>query len=245
VLGRRGYQARMFSTVALRRLPAVVVSALLSSFSLALPANAETRHDEQVWLQAIAQGPVAGDVIYFAEVQSRFGDGASQLSQMLIRPAIGVKLNDRVAVYQGYANVRTPTAGGGETRENRSFQQVSWSLGRPGGIAISSRTRLEQRWLSNGSDVGWRLREMVRGAAPLGPDGKVALLAWGEVFVALNDTDWGARGGLDRLRGFAGLELPFSGKSTVEVGYLNQFVKLPGGRRQMDHTAAINLMLRQ
>jgi hypothetical protein len=217
VLGRRGYQARMFSTVALRRLPAVVVAALLSSFSLALPANAETRHDEQVWLQAIAQGPVAGDVIYFAEVQSRFGDGASQLSQMLIRPAIGVKLNDRVAVYQGYANV----------------------------IAISSRTRLEQRWLSNGSDVGWRLREMVRGAAPLGPDGKVALLAWGEVFVALNDTDWGARGGLDRLRGFAGLELPFSGKSTVEVGYLNQFVKLPDGRRQMDHTAAISLMLRQ
>jgi hypothetical protein len=233
----------MFS--GLRRSSALCLSLLLAAFPLASPAHAETRHDEQVWLQAIAQGPVTGDVVYFLEVQSRFGEGVSQLSQMLIRPAIGIRLSDRVTVYQGYANVRTPLANGVETRENRSFQQVNWSLGRPGGIAVSSRTRLEQRWLSNGGDLGWRLRQMVRGAAPIGAEGKVALLAWGEVFVALNDADWGARGGFDRSRGFAGLELPFSGKSTVEVGYLNQFVKLPNGRNQMDHTAAITLMLRQ
>jgi hypothetical protein len=244
VRARRGYQVRMFAPVASRRPSILVLSALLAGLPLALPAHAEARHDEQVWLQAIAQGPVTGDIVYFAEVQSRFGNGASQLSQMLIRPAIGAKLSERVSVYQGYGNVRTPIAGGGETREHRSFQQVNWSLGRPGDVSLSSRTRLEQRWLSNGGDVGWRLREMVRGAVPLGSDGKVALLAWGEVFVALNDTDWGARGGLDRLRGFAGLELPMSGKSTVEVGYLNQFVKLPDGRRQMDHAAAISLMLR-
>jgi hypothetical protein len=218
---------------------------LSASLLVASPAVAETRHDEQVWFQAVAQGPVAGDLVYFAELQPRFGQGASQLSQIIVRPAIGVKLGDRVTLYQGYAHVRTPTVTGRDTREHRSFQQLNWSLGRPAGLALSSRTRLEQRWLSSGGDMGWRVREMVRAALPLKPGGKVALLGSVEVFVALNDTDWGAKGGFDRLRSFAGLELPLSGKSTVELGYLNQFVNAPNGRDQMDHVAAVNLMLRR
>ncbi len=211
----------------------------------ALPAEAQTRHDEQVWFQAVAQGPVAGDVVYFAEIQPRFGNGASQLSQILIRPAIGLRLGKAVTLYQGYANVRTPSASGGETREDRSFQQLNWSLGRPAGVTLSSRTRVEQRWLASGDDMGWRVRQMVRGAVPVQAGSKVSLLASVEVFVALNDTDWGARGGFDRMRSFAGVELPLSGKSTVELGYLNQFVNGAAGRDQMDHVAAINLMLRR
>ena len=33
-----------------------------------------------------------------------------------------------------------------------------------------------------------------------------------EGFVALNDTDWGARGGFDQLRTFVGAELPLPGR---------------------------------
>lgn len=221
------------------------LSIALSVIGLATPAHADTREDRQVWLQAVAQGPIAGDLVYHAEIQPRFGNDVSDLAQILIRPAIGVKLSDRVTIYQGYANVRTKLAAGGESHEDRSFQQVSWSLGNPGGVGLSSRTRLEQRWLSTGDDTGWRLRQMVRAAVPIRQDSKVKLLGFSEVFVALNDTDWGAKGGFDRVRTFAGLELPLSGKSTVEVGYLNQYVDAPRGRNQMDHVAAINLMLRR
>lgn len=112
-------------------------------------------------------------------------------------------------------------------------------------MALSSRTRIEQRWLSSGSDLGWRLRQMVRAAVPLKQGGKVALIGSAEVFVALNDTDWGARSGFDRLRTFAGLELPLSGKSSVELGYLNQYAANATGPDRMDHVAAVNLMLRR
>ncbi|MBV1687016.1 DUF2490 domain-containing protein [Novosphingobium sp. G106] len=222
----------------------VALSAAFAALAFGSPSHAETSQDEQVWLQIVAQGPVAGKVVYLAELQPRFGDRAKGLSQMVIRGAVGVKISDRVTIYQGYANARTPVAGRTDTVENRSFQQISWALGNPGGVALTSRTRLEQRWFSTGDEVGWRLRGSIRAAVPVRADGKIKLIGSVEVFVALDDTDWGARSGLDRVRGFAGVELPFSGKSTVELGYLNQYVNGANGRDQMDHVAAINLVLR-
>lgn len=208
------------------------------------PASAAT-DDEQFWLQTIGQGRITGDLVYFAEVQSRFGSGMDGLDQMLIRPAIGVKLSPRLTVYQGYAYVRTPRPGGGETREHRSFQQINWSLGRVAGGPLSSRTRVEQRWLSSGDDMGWRVRQMLRLAVPLGKGpGGVSALGYAEGFAALNDTDWGARKGFDRLRSFAGLELPIAGKSTVEVGYLNQYVNNRGRADDSDHVLLVTLQLR-
>ena len=222
----------------------IALSPLAIAALAAAPVRAETRHDGQVWQQTVAQGAVSGYLLYFVELQPRFGNDASELSQMMLRGAAGVKVSDTVSLYQGYANVRTQPAGGNETREHRSFQQVSWSLGNPGGVALSSRTRIEQRWLSNGDDTGWRLRQMIRAAVPVKDGSKVALLGWVEGFAALNDTDWGARSGLDRVRGFAGVELPLSGKSTIETGYLNQYVRTAAGPNQMDHVFTVNLMLR-
>ncbi|RJG55087.1 DUF2490 domain-containing protein [Sphingobium terrigena] len=210
----------------------------------ALPAHGA--EDEQLWLQTIAQGPISGDIVYFAEVQSRFGRDMDGLDQMLLRPAIGVKLSDRLTVFQGYAYVRTPRSGGGDTREHRSFQQINWSLGKVAGGPLSSRTRIEQRWVSSGDDMGWRLRQWLRLAVPLtGKPGGVSALTYAEGLVALNDTDWGARKGFDRLRSFAGLELPFAGKSTVEVGYLNQYVKNRGRADDVDHVLLVTLQLRR
>lgn len=222
----------------------VALSVAFAALAAAPPTRAATSEDEQVWLQVVAQGPVSGNVVYLAELQPRFGDRAKGLAQMVIRGAVGVKISDRVTIYQGYAHARTPAVGRPDTGENRSFQQISWALGQPGGVALTSRTRLEQRWLSTGDDMGWRLRESIRAAVPLKTGGKVKLIGSVEVFVALDDTDWGARSGLDRVRSFAGVELPLSGKSTVELGYLNQYVNGANGRDQMDHVAAINLMLR-
>ena len=63
--------------------------------------------------------------------------------------------------------------------------------------------------------------------------------------MALNDTDWGARKGFDRLRSFAGLEVPVAGKATVEVGYLNQYVKNRGRADDVDHVLLVTLQLRR
>lgn len=214
-------------------------------FFAATPALSETREDEQAWVNVTAMGSVSGDLVYFAEWQPRMGDGVSRLDQMILRGAVGLKLSDTVTLYQGYAHVVVPIDGGRDLNEERSFQQLSAALGKPLGIELASRTRLEQRWRSDGGDMGWRLRQMVRMETPLKQNSDaINALVWSEAFIALNSTDWGARAGLDQLRTFAGAELGLAGASTIEAGYLNQIVNRPGGDLQVNHVASISLFVR-
>lgn len=208
-------------------------------------AHAETTQDEQAWINLTAMGPISGDVVYFAEFQPRVGDGISRLDALLLRGAVGVKLSRSATLYQGYAHVITPVDGGRDINEERSFQQLNLALGKPFGGELSSRTRLEQRWRSDGSDVGWRLREMIRYEHPLkaGSDA-VNALVYAEGFVAFNDTDWGARSGFDQLRSFVGAEVGLPGASTLELGYLNQTIDQTRGRTRMNHVASVTLFYR-
>ena len=208
-------------------------------------ACAETSHDEQVWVNLTAMGSISDKLVYFAELQPRVGDGVSRLDPLLLRGAVGWKLSPSVTLYQGYAHVISPVDGGRDINEERSFQQLNVALGKPLGGELSSRTRLEQRWRSDGGDMGWRLREMLRYEHPLkaGSDA-VNALVYAEGFIALNDTDWGARGGFDQLRSFVGAEVGLPGASTLELGYLNQTIDQTRGRVRMNHVASISLFYR-
>ena len=219
---------------------------LLLSLVAAIPAaHARTEHDGQVWLNVTVMGKVADPVVYFLEVQPRSADGLSRLDQALLRGAVGVQLSPTVALYQGYAHVALPIEGGRDRNEERSFQQLSWMIGKPWRGELSSRTRLEQRWRSDGDDMGWRFREMLRFERPIDPNRQGPnLLGYAELFVALNDTDWGARAGFDQLRSFAGLEVPLGGASTAEIGYMNQAINRTGGQRAMNHIASFTLFFR-
>jgi hypothetical protein len=219
----------------------------LASIALAgsATARAETRHDEQVWVNLTAMGSISDKLVYFAEFQPRVGDGVSRLDPLLLRGAVGWKLSPSVTVYQGYAHVISPVEGGRDVNEERSFQQLNLALGKPLGGELSSRTRLEERWRSDGGDMGWRLREMIRYEHPLrtGSDA-VNALVYAEAMVALNDTDWGARGGFDQLRSFVGAEVGLPGASTLELGYLNQTIDQTRGRTRMNHVASLTLFYR-
>ncbi|MFH6783223.1 MULTISPECIES: DUF2490 domain-containing protein [Methylobacterium] len=221
---------------------------LLSAVWLAasvLPATAQVEHDAQLWINATTFGGI-GSFAYFAEVQPRFGDGISRLDQLIVRPAVGWKIGEAVTLYQGYARVENTPAGARSFSEDRSFQQLGWEIGTFDRVALSSRTRFEQRFQTNGRDTGFRLRQMLRASLPLteAKDG-IAAVAWTEAFVALNDTDWGARAGFDRVRTFVGLSLPLAGRSTLEIGYINQTVNAPAARVGMDHIVSLNLSVRQ
>ena len=209
-------------------------------------AHAATAEDEQVWLNLTAMGQVNGDLIYFAEIQPRFGNGASQADQTLLRGAVGWKLSPELSVYQGYAHIVLPSQGGRDVNEERGFQQISWTIGKPWDGELSSRTRLEQRWRSDGNGMGWRLREMLRYEKPLKTDSRaVNALVYAEGFTALNSTDWGQRAGFDQLRSFVGAEAKLMGKSTAEIGYLNQIINQRGGNERMNHVASITLFFRR
>ena len=212
---------------------------------LASPAAAETSQDEQAWLNLTAMGPVSGDLVYFAEAQPRVGDGMSRLDQLVLRGAIGLNLSPSLTLYQGYGHIVTPVENGRDVNEERSFQQINAALAKPWGGELTSRTRLEQRWRSDGSDTGWRLREMLRYEKPLKRESDALnALVHAEAFVALNNTDWGARAGFDQLRTFIGAEIGIRGASTVEAGYLNQVIDQRGGRTRINHVASLTLFLR-
>ena len=219
------------------------LSALASC--LGAPAHAETSQDEQFWLNLTSMGSIKDDLVYFAEIQPRIGDGISRIDQALFRGAIGWKFSPSVTLYQGFAHIVVPVEGGKDVNEERSFQQINWTLGKPWAGKLSSRTRLEQRWRSDGDDMGWRLREMLRYEKPLNP-GSDALnaLVYAEGFVALNDTDWGVRGGFDQLRSFIGAEVGLPGASTLEVGYLNQVINQSRGDTRVNHVASVTLFFR-
>ena len=221
---------------------------LLSGLAAALaasPAVAQTSHDEGVWINGTVMGKVDGPVVFFAEVQPRIADGVSRMTQLLLRSAIGYQVSKDVTVYQGYARVIDPVEGGADLGEDRLFQQVTWNVGAIGKLEIQSRTRLEQRWRSDGPDMSLRARQMMRFEYPLAPGARrVAALGWSEGFVGLKSADWGGVTGFDQLRTFAGLEIPLAGTSTIEAGYLNQTRDAPGRRVNMAHVASLTLFLR-
>lgn len=223
----------------MRRLP--IIAALL----VATPAAAQTENDAQVWVNLTATGSIKDRLVYFAEVQPRAANDASRLDQLLLRPAIGWKLSDRVTVYQGYARVLTYVGDRDTRREHRPFQQVTWTLPQGPRAEIQSRTRLEQRWRDDGDDMGLRLREMIRGEIAFARDGRgVRALGYAELFVGLRRTDWNTRPGFDQLRSFAGVEVPVGGRSTLELGYLNQLLDRPGAAVRMNHVASLTLFAR-
>lgn len=209
----------------------------------AVPAQAQTAEDEQLWVNLTVMKTEANGIAWFAEVQSRVGNGLTDVQQLLLRPAVGYKLSDALTVYLGYAHVVLPRADG-DRNEERGFAQATWTIGKVGRGTLSSRSRLEARTLSNERDVGWRGREMLRFVHPITSPEKVRALVSAEVFVALNTTDWGARRGFDQLRSFAGVEVPIGGKNTLELGYLNQWIDDPGRASRVNHVAAISAFFR-
>jgi len=222
-----------------------LVPALAAMCLLPTVAAAQTDHDAQGWLNITVQGPIHDRLIYFAEVQPRIGNDLSRLDALLLRPAIGWQVSPRVAVYQGYARVVSPVDGARDRAEHRPFQQVTWFLPQAPVAEIQSRTRLEQRWRNDSGQMGLRLREMIRAERAFAASGEgVRALVSTELFWALKDTDWGNRAGFDQIRTFAGVEVPIAGRSTAEIGYLNQLIDQPGSARRMNHAAVVNVFIR-
>lgn len=224
----------------LRLFPAAALA-----LAFAVPAAARTQEDEQAWINVTLMGSAKDDLVYFVEAQPRLMERLSEMRQGIVRGAIGWRLSDRVSVYQGYAHIAQPVEGAGADRdEDRSFQQISWTL-LPGATEIQSRTRFEQRWVAGFGDTGLRVRQMLRFETPVARGARpLKALVSLEGMAAFNDTDWGARAGFDQLRSFAGVEVPLKGKSTVEAGYLNQLVNRPGGDLAVNHVASLSLFIR-
>ena len=234
----------------MKRIPSRRIAAALLLLTLAVGlAQAETDDDQGLWLMALGQGSLGSadqahsKLRWWLDVQARFSNDADGFTQGIVRPGLGYALNDTTTLWLGYAWIPTSPVSGQDYDEHRVWQQLIWS-GPLNGISFSSRTRLEQRFRDNGDDTGWRLRQFFKGAYALPGNPNVSLIGYDELFFGLNDTDWGASSGFDRNRLFLGLgwRLGKSG-SSLEIGYLNQYVDMNSADNLIEHILSLNFFL--
>ena len=201
-------------------------------------ANAETDTQLQVWNSVTVTGdlaPAKDGVALWFDGHLRRGDAGTTV---IVRPGIGYRLSPGWSVWAGYAWIPSFTDGGDRRDEHRIWQQAIGTLKR-GALTLSLRGRLEQR-MGDGDDLGHRLRTQAR-LAWTPSNAPVGLVVWDEVFVALNDADWGQRQGVDQNRLFAGVSAPVGGGARVEAGYL--FALIDRAINVQIHALAVSLTL--
>ena len=206
-------------------------------------------HNYGAWFMVFGRGsfvrlhPGLRDLRWWLDVQARFLDD-SDYDQGLIRPGIGYAIKDEITIWIGYAYVHSDPTVGGDFDEHRVWQQFLWSTKfAPAGF--QSRTRLEQRFVETGTDMGWRFRQLFRVTYPFDFEPRLGLAAYDELFFDLNDTDWGANAGFVQNRLFVGpsWKIDQKGRNTVEIGYLNQFFRNEGRSDKLNHIFSVNLLL--
>ena len=226
-----------------------LLSFVCTALFFCFDSEARAQYDDSgLWLAGSATGKLPpklndakGSWRLWTDAQLRFGDDLSRFSQGLVRPGVGYALNNAWSVWAGYAYIRTdqPYART-PTNEQRIWEQVTWQrvVGR---TDLSSRTRLEQRFNSGGSDTGWRFREMGKLMHPLGGPDSIWLIAmYDEIFVNLNSANFGPKSGADRNRAFAGPGIQLGKPLRIELGYLNQYTFNNNGPDRVDNILSIN-----
>ena len=225
------------------------MASLLLGLAPSGTASAGTREDAGLWFMFAGQGPLGSGADsesrwrWWFDAQPRYLEDTSGLHQGLLRPGVGYTLGARTSAWLGYAYVTTDRGSRTDSEENRIWQQFLW-LPRYGDVRFQSRTRLEQRFLDTGSDTGWRFRQFVKAGWPVPVADRLSVVGYEELFLDLNDTSWGQRGGFAQNRLFVGLAwaLDAGRRTSLEIGYLNQFINSRATDR-MNHILAINLLL--
>lgn len=123
--------------------------------------------------------------------------------------------------------------------ENRLWQQLAYTL-QPGWWLLSTRLRMEERWIQNADDVALRLRLFFRAQYHFAENKVFAWAFWNELFANLNNVNGGPKLGFDQNRAFMGPSLGVGPRARFEVGYLNVFIESHSGTTPdlLDHTLA-------
>jgi hypothetical protein len=217
---------------------------------LILPITAhasDTVEDSQIWATTNITKTFSDQWSANMETQVRFTEDSSTYGNRFLRPSLSYKITPNLTLTGGYAHVLTNASRGRESfSENRPWQQVGYQfIKNDAGFALSSRTRLEQRFVEDSDDTGWRLRQQMRFEAPIKDfnDQKLKAVLWDEFFTDLNETDWGQDRDTYQNRSFIGISIPINKAVSFETGYMNQAI-FRQTNNQYNHVSASTLNVR-
>lgn len=182
------------------------------------PAAAKTEHDGQLWFPLYLTTHLGERGLGYFEVNPRIGNNVSEIDQLLLRPAVGYQVTPHLSLWQGYAWVNDYQPSYQD--EHRSFQQAVYTTP-VFQTSLTSRTRLEERWIRGDPGTGLRAREMIRLSVPLAGSKAWSLVLYDEVFVNLNSVRGGPQSGFDQNRAFIGVNRMLSPHVNVDLGYQN------------------------
>lgn len=220
------------------RLPSLRTT-LVVVLLVALPRSATAAdHQFQGWTPAYLNLAFNDRVNGWYEVQPRFSEDG--VSQLLLRTALGYRFYGRWSAWLGYA--WTPSLQPDFQTENRIFQQLLYAddfwFGR-----LTSRTRLEQRWIGGADGVAWRARTLLRDQIPFTDDGLWRAVAQDEVFFNLNSPEDGPVSGFDQNRLFVGVNYLVNQNLNIDLGYQFQYLnrREPGFPDDITHVLLVQL----
>jgi hypothetical protein len=202
-----------------RLLIGVVAWSLAAGAVSEVIADSTLKQDFRLWAPVYLTVPLSSSFIGYMDVTPRFGDNVSNLDQLYLRPAIGYKLTDRVSLWQGYAWVGNyqPSF----FVENRLFQQLLYVEKFPF-VKLTSRSRMEERFIEHTDGTAFRARTMLRGDFPLPRIPDTAFVVYDEIFANLNTVGNGPEAGFDQNRFFLGLNHKFMKQFNMDLGYQMQ-----------------------
>jgi len=217
-----------------RALPCALLAA---PFALvAMPAYAQ-QEDEQLWLQVNTNVPLARDLRVTLEQIARFSDRQDGLYQTEFGALLGFRATKNIEIGFGYRRVGAHNGNRGAA-EDRIRQQMVGTFG-----PVTTRFRVDERFSTRDSEVGFRIRPLIRYNHRLGTRG-VALFVSHESFFLPNSTSWGQRSGYERMRNIVGVTLPLGRSASTDIGYLNQYrLGRDGAEGQVDHALSIQVTI--
>lgn len=188
-------------------------------------AIAETIEDGRYWFSLYTQGPLPKENFYWSlDIHPRWREEGRHFDTLILRPSLIYKITPKTSIWTGYDTINNHPSGQSSFQENRLWEQVMHQFEPFGALTLTVRTRFEQRDREDYSDIGHRLRQMVRATTPSSLHQQLSWVIWDELFINLNQTDWGVMRGTDQNRLFLGANWKFDELSNLEVGYINQYV---------------------
>ena len=218
----------------LPRLSALVPCAFALAF--ATPVHAEDQ--AELWLNGIVFVPLGEQNQLIVDTSLRMNEDAEGISAYVLRGTLLTHVAEHVRLGGGYGQFWNYSDGDFTIAENRPHQDAWIDFPLKAGGAITSRTRLEERLFSSGSnDVGVRLRQMVQYVGPELGNTKLKPVLSEEIFYKVNSNDR-QTSGFDQAWTTAGLRYPVTDRFNLDVNYFNQWVFRPGDDK-MNHTALV------
>ncbi|WP_022681353.1 DUF2490 domain-containing protein [Sphingobium bisphenolivorans] len=189
------------------------ISGALLAYALLRPLSAAAADDEtQAWLtESVVIRASAADTIGIDSSQ-RFRSGRANGEQQTVRVLLDHGVAPGLLIGGGLAYFRSAAE-----QELRFFEQATFTRG-----VFLARARLEQRYFDTAERPGWRLRQRLQAAIPLGSRKAPTLIAATEFFFQLNRARPSDKTGLATMRQQIGLRQPLSKALDLQFLYMRQ-----------------------